>query len=86
MNEAGSASRQPRTLFFDDGDVSSRRGVERVIHPARKHETNPLITADRPWEGDNVFLGGTVRKEGELYRMWYEGSRSSPVVVLRLCQ
>ena len=37
-------------LFIDDKDIVSMRGVERVIHPADKHEGNPVMSADRPWE------------------------------------
>ena len=63
---------RPRVLFVDDGDIVSARGMTRVIHPARKHESNPVVRGDRPWEGHEVLLGGTVRKEGDLYRMWYQ--------------
>ena len=60
-----------RTLFVDDAEVVSRQGLERVIHPAQKHDQNPVVRADRPWES-LVLLGGTVRKEGDEYRMWYQ--------------
>ena len=67
--EAG--QRAPRTLFVDDVDIASMQGVQRVIHPARKYEGNPVLVAERPWE-DELLLGGTVLKENGLYRMWYE--------------
>jgi len=47
------------------------RDVERVIHPAQKHKENPVVTADKQWE-DELLFGGTVRKEGNRYRMWYQ--------------
>ena len=59
-----------RTLFVDDVEIASMRGVERVIHPARKHEGNPVLVADQPW-ADSLSIGGTVRKENGLYRSWH---------------
>ena len=63
---------EARTLFVDDGDVASLQGVERVIHPAEKYECNPVVSPDQLWEGDEVLLGGTVRREGGRFRMWYQ--------------
>jgi len=62
---------KPRVLFVDDGDIASMRGVQRVIHPARKHAGNPVLVADKPWESD-IGLNGTVLAEGGSYRMWYQ--------------
>ena len=62
----------PRVLFVDDGDIASMRGIERVIHPGHKHEGNPVLVADKPWES-GVGLNGTVLKEAGRYRMWYQG-------------
>lgn len=66
-----------RTLFIDDGDVASRIGTIRVIHPAKKYDGNPIVVSDRLWEGKHVHIG-TVRKEGDNYRMWYESGRKEP--------
>jgi hypothetical protein len=57
-------------LFVDDADIASMGGVERVIHPAQKHEGNPVVFADRPWE--NWVVLSTVRKEDGAFRMWYQ--------------
>ena len=62
----------PRTLFVDDDDVLSAEGVRRVIHPGRKCLDNPLLEHETPIE-TNLECGGTVRKEGDRYRMWYGG-------------
>tara|TARA_Y100000588_G_scaffold238832_1_gene252554 strand:+ start:17930 stop:19306 length:1377 start_codon:yes stop_codon:yes gene_type:complete len=64
-------------LFIDDAQISWMRDVERWIHPARKYEGNPIITSDRDWEGSETTLG-TVRKEPEGYRMWYQSYASAP--------
>ncbi len=38
-------------LFIDDRWIARTYGLHRRIGQARKHPANPLITADRPWEG-----------------------------------
>ena len=71
------AEQAERTLFVDDGDVVAMQGVERVIHPAKKCEDNPVLGGDPPWLR-GAIMGGTVRKEGDLYRMWYQGYEQGP--------
>ena len=66
-----------KILFIDDAQVTSMRGVERRIHPARKYEGNPVVTSDREWEGPETTLG-TVRKEDGRYRMWYQSYATAP--------
>jgi len=44
MTERERLDRTSRILFVDDGDIASTRGVERAIHPAEKHEGNPVVT------------------------------------------
>lgn len=65
-----------RTLFVDDRDIASSEGVERVIHPGKKHGGNPVLTPDQPWV-DSLHIGGTVRLENGLYRSWYHGTGQS---------
>ena len=60
-----------RTLFVDDGDIAHTNALNRIVHPGRKCPENPLLINETPWEG-NVICGGTVRKEGDTYRMWYQ--------------
>ena len=59
-----------RQLFIDDHDIAAASGLTRVVHSGRKRG-EPVMVAERPWE-DTLLLGGSVRKEGDLYRMWYE--------------
>ena len=66
-----------RILFIDDRQITSARGVERRIHPARKFEGNPVVTSDRDWEGQETTLG-SVFKEGDGYRMWYQSYATTP--------
>ena len=62
-----------KQLFVDDVVIESSTGLERVLHPATKHPGNPLVVADRPWEGLSVLLYGAVIPDPDtgLYRMWY---------------
>lgn len=63
-----------KQLFVDDGVIGSTRSVKRTLHPLQKHPGNPLIVADKPWEGAAVLGGGGVfrdEKTGQ-FRMWYK--------------
>lgn len=66
-----------RILFIDDAQIASSRGVERRIHPARRYPANPVVTSDCGWEAAEVIVG-TVRKEAERYRMWYQTYATGP--------
>jgi len=66
-----------KILFIDDAQIATSRGVERRIHPARKYEGNPVLISDRAWEGQETKLG-TVCKEADRYRMWYQSSGTTP--------
>ena len=65
-------------LFVDDGIVDSKLGVVRTLHSARKLE-EPVLVPDRPWEGDRIYIYGSVYydREARLFRMWYV-TRLSP--------
>jgi hypothetical protein len=66
-----------RILFIDDAQIASSRGVERRIHAARRYHGNPVVTSDRDWEAAEVIVG-TVRREAERYRMWYQTYATAP--------
>jgi hypothetical protein len=59
-------------LFADDSGVASRANVTRTVHPART-ESRPVIEADRPWEGDRVYVYGSVYRDPatQTFRLWY---------------
>jgi hypothetical protein len=50
----------PWQLFVDDYTVASKVGVTRTYHPFQKYASNPVMVADRDWEGANIYLYGTV--------------------------
>ncbi|RBP40477.1 hypothetical protein DES53_108184 [Roseimicrobium gellanilyticum] len=59
-------------LFADDGGIATKSGVTRTIHPA-KQSSSPVLQADKPWEGDRVYIHGSVYPDDATggYRMWY---------------
>ena len=73
---AGPANGPWRRLFLDATIVEEQHGLIRQFHSAEKHTDNPIIVADRPWEGTSAITGpyvyGTVLKDGDRYRMWYQ--------------
>ncbi len=72
---AGPAAGPWRRLFLDAMVVERSHGLDRVFHAADKHEANPLIVADRPWEQGGSYSGpylyGTVMWDEGRLRMWY---------------
>jgi predicted GH43/DUF377 family glycosyl hydrolase len=65
-----------RRFFLDAAVVEAQEGLARVFHAAEKHPANPVIKADKPWEGVSAITGpyvyGTAFWEGDKLRMWYE--------------
>jgi hypothetical protein len=63
----------PWQLFVDDHLVASKTNIERRYHPFEKCSGNPVLVPDKPWEGTNVYLYGSVlpNESGAGYRMWY---------------
>jgi hypothetical protein len=62
-------------LFVDPVLVRSSEHVAFTLHPARKHPLNPLLKADRPWEGWRLEIYGSVLydEDERLFKMWYIG-------------
>ena len=62
-------------LFVDKVLVRESQNVAFTLHPARKHPENPLVKADRPWEGWRLEIYGNViyDEEEKLFKMWYIG-------------
>ena len=40
-----------RQFFIDDYLIAAAHNIGRTVHQPRKHEANPLVLPDRPWEG-----------------------------------
>ena len=63
----------PWILLVDDVVIAGMEHLTRTWHPFIKYESNPVLVADQPWEGDSAYLYGTVlpNENGTGYRMWY---------------
>ncbi len=66
-------------LFVDQVLVREARNVAFTLHPARKHPENPLMKAEKPWEGWRLELYGNVIRDAEedCFKMWYLGEETS---------
>jgi hypothetical protein len=66
-------------LFVDQVLVRSSRNIAFTLHPAEKHPRNPLLVADKPWEGWRLEIYGSVLydEDERLFKMWYIGEESS---------
>ena len=58
-------------ILVDDHYIDQTSGIARRYHQAVKHQGNPLLKPDRPWETYNVYLGGTVLHDGGKFRLYY---------------
>lgn len=50
----------PWQLLVDDFLVATMTNVVRTYHRFQKHAGNPVLVADKPWEGTIVYIYGTV--------------------------
>ena len=62
-------------LFVDQVLVRDARNVAFTLHRARKCADNPVLKADRPWEGWRIEIYGNVifDEDERLFKMWYLG-------------
>ena len=68
-----------KQLFLDDHVVGRTENVTRQLHRPVRHDGNPVLKADRPWEkakGVVNLSGGTVLFDEEAghFKMWYRTS------------
>ena len=63
--------RGKRQLFVDNYVVEHMDNLTKTLHQPAKHEANPVLKADRPWEG-NVDWASVIHDEEErLFKTWY---------------
>ena len=61
-----------KQLFVDDYLIDSMTNTRQIMNPAVKVLENPILRAERPWEGKHLALKNVVYDEqDELFRMWY---------------
>jgi len=73
-------------LFADDHLIGRSANLERVLNRPRRR-AQPVLSADRPWEGGRVQAWGSVILESDgLLRMWYLGlPNNRPLGWKRIC-
>ncbi len=73
---AGGSKGPWRRLFLDAAVVEAQSGLQRMFHACVKHESNPVIARDKPWEGKSAITGpyvyGTVLRQAGKFRLWYQ--------------
>ncbi|MCP4643523.1 MAG: hypothetical protein GY851_23950, partial [bacterium] len=74
---AGSEEPRPvgaqHQLFIDDSLIAANQGLERVVNQPAKHQANPVLTYEKPWEGNCVIAWGSVLYDetDKLFKFWY---------------
>jgi hypothetical protein len=59
-------------LVLVPGEIGPRQSCYDRVEPLTKHPANPVLTADRPWEGIGTNYPSVVYSEAaRKYRMWY---------------
>ena len=60
-------------LFLDNEIISWTRNIRREIQQPQRHQGNPIITGEYPWEASHATIYGSVLYDDdkELFRMWY---------------
>jgi len=67
-----------KQLFVDDYVISEKQNVVRTLGKVSKaNGGKPVLTADRPWETDNILIGSVFR-EGNTFKMYYKVGYSKP--------
>jgi len=60
-----------RYLFIDDGVIETRASLRRTCHSAAKHPHNPILVAERAWEGAVVPYTVLFDDRDGIFRLWY---------------
>ncbi len=65
-----------RQLFIDNYIIQSLKNARKVLNPADKHPQNPVLRADRPWEGALTGPTRVIYDEDEgIFKMWYRTTK-----------
>lgn len=62
-----------RYFLLDSWIIAETRGVDIVLGEVAKHEGNPLLVMDKPWEVtvNNLYPNVLYDEQRHLYRCWY---------------
>jgi hypothetical protein len=78
---AKDAEDHSRHLLLDDRVVAQKQNVRLEIGAVSKHEANPLMKEDKPWEPrfDNLYPNIVYDRDRKLYRCWYNPFIADPL-------
>jgi len=62
---------EPQVLLDDNYLIDESCNVEYEVATLQKHEANPVITCDRPWEDVMSFTCGLYEEEEQTFKLWY---------------
>ncbi len=62
----------PKQILFIPGEIGSRYNCFDRIEPFSKHEGNPVLSADKPWEGGVHWPSFLYSPKDKLFKIWYE--------------
>ena len=68
--------KEERVLFVDNLYVAGVEGLQQTLHQPQKHPATPVITSDRPWENEFIFVYGSVLRDpcDGLFKAWYRSA------------
>ena len=63
-------------LFVDRTVVRETNGVVFTLHEAQKHASNPVLVADREWEGSRAgsYCNALYDEDEKLFKIWYDSA------------
>ena len=65
-----------KQLFFDDYLIESLTNARQGLNPAVKVDDNPVLRAERPWEGNFMRPNRVLfDQKDQLFKMWYGSTR-----------
>ena len=73
--DAGQSSQTKQSstlLLVDDHHVLYRSGSRRVLHPLIRHDKNPMLPADKPWETTIAYCSVYRNPDTGKYQLWYQ--------------
>lgn len=59
-------------LLVDDHHVLYRSGTKRVLHQLKRHEKNPFIIVDKPWEATVAYCSVHRDEKTGKHQLWYQ--------------
>ncbi len=66
-------------LLVDDHHVLYRSGTKRVLHQLKRHEKNPVIAKDKPWETTVAYCSVHRDEKTVIREVVHAGTRRSAI-------